>query len=90
MTTISNGGAPLDNSRLSEFVHLAESAHLACDFSISHHLSALTGGLSFCVLYIIYMSSAIPDCVSTAHLMSMLDAKAYLQVKKHLLISHVI
>ena len=33
MTTISNGGAPLDNSRLSEFVHLAESAHLACDFS---------------------------------------------------------
>jgi len=33
MTVISNGGAPLDNSRLSEFVHLAESAHLACDFS---------------------------------------------------------
>ena len=33
MTTISNGGAPLDNSRLSEFVHLAESAHFACDFS---------------------------------------------------------
>ena len=33
MTTISNGGAPLDNSRLSEFVHLAESAHLACDFA---------------------------------------------------------
>ncbi len=33
MTTISNGGAPLDNSRLSEFVHLAESAHFACDFA---------------------------------------------------------
>jgi hypothetical protein len=32
MTVISNGGAPLDNSRLSDFVHLAERAHLACDF----------------------------------------------------------
>ena len=33
MTTISNGSAPLDNNRLSDFVHLAERAHLACDFS---------------------------------------------------------
>jgi len=33
MTVISGGGAPLDNSRLSDFVHLAERAHLACDFS---------------------------------------------------------
>jgi len=32
MTVLSNGSAPLDNSRLSEFVHLAECAHLACDF----------------------------------------------------------
>ena len=32
MTTIANGAAPIDNSRLSEFVHLAESAHLCCDF----------------------------------------------------------
>ncbi len=33
MTVISNGAAPLDNSRLSDFVHLAECAHLACNFS---------------------------------------------------------
>ncbi len=33
MTCISGGGAPLDNSRLSDFVHLAERAHLACDFA---------------------------------------------------------
>ncbi len=32
MTVISGGGAPIDNSRLSDFVHLAERAHLACDF----------------------------------------------------------
>lgn len=32
MTVLPNGSAPLDNTRLSEFVHLAESAHLACDF----------------------------------------------------------
>ena len=33
MTVISNGSAPLDNSRLSDFKHLAERAQLACDFS---------------------------------------------------------
>ena len=33
MTVISDGSAPLDNTRLSEFVHLAERAHLACDFA---------------------------------------------------------
>ncbi len=33
MTVISDGSAPLDNSRLSEFVHLAESAHMVCDFN---------------------------------------------------------
>ena len=33
MTVVAGGGAPLDNSRLSEFVHLAERAHLACDFA---------------------------------------------------------
>ena len=33
MTCIKGGGAPLDNARLSDFVHLAERAHLACDFS---------------------------------------------------------
>lgn len=33
MTCINGGGAPLDNSRLSDFVHLAERAHLACDFA---------------------------------------------------------
>ena len=32
MTTIADGSVPLDNSRLSDFVHLAERAHLACDF----------------------------------------------------------
>ena len=32
MTILPNGSAPLDNSRLSDFVHLAESAHMACDF----------------------------------------------------------
>ena len=33
MTTIADGSVPLDNSRLSDFVHLAERAHLACDFA---------------------------------------------------------
>jgi hypothetical protein len=33
MTTIADGSVPLDNSRLSEFVHLAERAHFACDFA---------------------------------------------------------
>ena len=33
MTTISDGSAPLDTSRLSEFVHLAEQAQLCCDFA---------------------------------------------------------
>ena len=33
MAVISDGSAPLDNNRLSDFVHLAERAHLACDFS---------------------------------------------------------
>ena len=33
MTCIKGGGAPLDNARLSDFVHLAERAHLACDFA---------------------------------------------------------
>ncbi len=32
MTVISDGSAPLDNSRLSDFKHLAECAHMACDF----------------------------------------------------------
>ena len=32
MTVLPNGSAPLDNTRLSEFVHLAECAHMACDF----------------------------------------------------------
>jgi hypothetical protein len=32
MTTIADGSVPLDNSRLTEFAHLAERAHLACDF----------------------------------------------------------
>jgi hypothetical protein len=31
--TISNGAAPLDNNQLSDFVHLAERAHMACDFA---------------------------------------------------------
>ena len=33
MTTIADGSVPLDNTRLSDFVHLAERAHLACDFA---------------------------------------------------------
>ena len=33
MTTIADGSAPLDNSRLSDFVETAESAHLCCDFA---------------------------------------------------------
>ena len=32
LTTISDGSAPLDNKRLSEFVQLAEQAQLCCDF----------------------------------------------------------
>jgi hypothetical protein len=32
MTVLPNGSVPLDNTRLSEFVHLAECAHMACDF----------------------------------------------------------
>ena len=33
MTCVSGGGAPLDNSRLSDFVQLAERAHMSCDFA---------------------------------------------------------
>ncbi len=33
MTTIADGSAPLDNSRLSDFIETAESAHLCCDFA---------------------------------------------------------
>ena len=33
MTTIANGAAPLDNSRLSDFIDIAERAHLSCDFA---------------------------------------------------------
>lgn len=33
MTSIADGSVPLDNSRLSDFVHLAENAHLCCDFA---------------------------------------------------------
>ena len=33
MSTIADGSAPMYNSRLSEFVELAESAQLCCDFS---------------------------------------------------------
>ncbi len=33
MTTIADGSVPLDNSRLSDFVHLAERAQLCCDFA---------------------------------------------------------
>ena len=33
MTTIADGSAPLDNSRLSEFIDTAERAHLSCDFA---------------------------------------------------------
>ena len=32
MTVLPNGSAPLNNNRLSDFVHLAECAHMACDF----------------------------------------------------------
>ena len=32
MTTISDGSVPLDNSRISDFVHLAERAHMSCAF----------------------------------------------------------
>ena len=33
MTCVAGGGAPISNARLSEFVHLAESAHFCCDFA---------------------------------------------------------
>ena len=33
MTAIADGSVPLDNSRLSDFVHLAERAQLCCDFA---------------------------------------------------------
>ena len=33
MTTIANGSAPLDNTRLSDFIDIAERAHLSCDFA---------------------------------------------------------
>ena len=33
MTAIADGSVPLDNSRLSTFVHLAEKAQLCCDFA---------------------------------------------------------
>ena len=33
MTTIADGSAPLDNSRLSEFIETAERAQLCCDFA---------------------------------------------------------
>jgi hypothetical protein len=33
MTTIADGSAPLDNSRLSDFIETAERAHLCCDFA---------------------------------------------------------
>ena len=33
MTTIANGAAPLDNSRLSDFIDIAERAQLSCDFA---------------------------------------------------------
>ena len=32
-STISNGAAPVDNNRLSNFANLAEAAHLQCDFN---------------------------------------------------------
>tara|TARA_R110000868_G_scaffold17687_2_gene77378 strand:+ start:602 stop:811 length:210 start_codon:yes stop_codon:yes gene_type:complete len=32
-STISNGSAPVDNNRLSDFASLAEAAHLQCDFN---------------------------------------------------------
>jgi hypothetical protein len=33
MTTIADGSAPLDNSRLSDFIETAERAQLCCDFA---------------------------------------------------------
>ena len=33
MTTIADGSAPLDNSRLSDFIETAERAQLSCDFA---------------------------------------------------------
>ena len=33
MTTIADGSAPLDNSRLSKFIEDAESAQFCCDFA---------------------------------------------------------
>ena len=33
MTTIADGSAPLDNTRLSDFVETAERAQLCCDFA---------------------------------------------------------
>ena len=33
MTTIADGSVPLDNSRLSSFVKIAERAQLCCDFA---------------------------------------------------------
>ena len=33
MTTIADGSAPLDNSRLSAFIDIAERAHLSCSFA---------------------------------------------------------
>ena len=33
MTTIADGSAPLDNTRLSDFIDIAERAHLSCDFA---------------------------------------------------------
>ena len=33
MTTIADGSAPLDNSRLSDFIEIAERAQLCCGFA---------------------------------------------------------
>ena len=33
MTTIADGSAPLDNNRLSDFIDIAERAHLSCAFA---------------------------------------------------------
>ena len=33
MAIIADGSAPLDNSRLSEFIETAERAHFVCDFA---------------------------------------------------------
>ena len=33
MTTIADGSAPLDNSRLSDFIDIAERAQMCCDFA---------------------------------------------------------